>query len=52
MAKRLLIWIFYMGKKGDNTESIGWPNVISTKYLVDPTAEYNTKDALCISRFC
>ncbi len=35
---------FYMGERGDQYRNIGWPNVISTKYLVDPTAEYNTID--------
>lgn len=32
---------FCMGERGDQYRQIGWPNNIDTKYLVDPTAEYN-----------
>ena len=35
---------FYMGERGDIYRNIGFPNVIPTKYLVDPTVEYNTLD--------
>lgn len=33
---------FYAGEKGDQYRLVGWPNVIHTKYLVDPDTEYNT----------
>lgn len=32
---------FCMGERGDQYRNAGWPNVIQTKYLVDPTAEYD-----------
>ena len=32
---------FCMGETGDQYRNAGWPNVIPTKYLVDPTAEYD-----------
>lgn len=35
---------FYMGSRGDNYRMMGFPNVINTKYLVNPTLEYNTID--------
>lgn len=35
---------FYMGERGDQYRNIGWPNVIKTTYLVDPSVEYNTID--------
>ena len=33
---------FCMGERGDQYRMMGWPNVIATKYLVDPSKEYNT----------
>lgn len=36
---------FAMGERGDQYRMVGWPNVIRTKYCVDPDAEY---DALTI----
>ena len=35
---------FYMGERGDQYRKIGWPNVINTTYLVDPTVKYNVID--------
>lgn len=35
---------FYMGERGDQYRMIGFPNVIFTKYLVNPTYEYDTLD--------
>lgn len=35
---------FYMGERGDQYRNIGWPNVIPTKYLVDPSKAYYTID--------
>ena len=35
---------FCMGERGDQYRNMGWPNVIKTKYLVDPTQKYNTID--------
>lgn len=35
---------FYMGNRGDMYRGIGYPNNIDTKYLVDPSAEYNFID--------
>ena len=35
---------FCMGERGDQYRGIGWPNVIPTKYMVDPTKEYHTFD--------
>lgn len=32
---------FYMGERGDQYRYVGWPNVIETKYLVDPSLQYN-----------
>lgn len=32
---------FCMGERGDQYRNMGWPNVVSTKYLVDPSKEYN-----------
>ena len=35
---------FCMGERGDQYRNMGWPNVIRTKYLVDPDKKYNTID--------
>lgn len=35
---------FCMGARGDHYRMIGYPNVIFTKYLVDPSEEYDTLD--------
>lgn len=35
---------FCMGERGDQYRNIGWPHVIETTYLVDPTAEYSVLD--------
>ena len=35
---------FYMKERADQYGNIGWPNVVHTKYLVDPTKEYNAID--------
>lgn len=35
---------FCMGARGDIYRMMGYPNVIKTKYLVDPTAKYDTLD--------
>jgi hypothetical protein len=32
---------FCMGERGDQYRNMGWPNVIQTKYLVDPTQQYH-----------
>ena len=32
---------FCMGERGDQYRMKGWPHVIPTKYLVDPTKQYN-----------
>jgi hypothetical protein len=32
---------FFMGDRGDQYRMQGWPNYIPTKYLVDPTKNYN-----------
>ena len=32
---------FCMGERGDQYRNAGWPNVIPTKYQVDPTAQYD-----------
>lgn len=32
---------FCAGERGDQYRMAGWPHVINTKYLVDPTKEYN-----------
>lgn len=33
---------FCMGERGDIYRNVGWPNVIPTTYLVDPTKDYDT----------
>lgn len=33
-----------MGERGDIYRNMGFPNVIPTTYLVDPTLEYNVVD--------
>ena len=35
---------FYMKERADQYGNIGWPNVVHTNYLVDPTKEYNAID--------
>jgi hypothetical protein len=35
---------FYMGERGDVYRGAGWPNTISTTYLVDPSKAYHTLD--------
>lgn len=35
---------FFMGERGDDYRMMGFPNVVDTKYLVDPTKEYNIVD--------
>lgn len=35
---------FCMGERGDMYRNISWPNAIRTKYMVDPTKEYNIID--------
>lgn len=35
---------FCMGERADQYRGMGWPNVIPTKYLVDPTKAYNVID--------
>ena len=35
---------FYMGERGDMYRGISFPNVINTKYLVDPSVKYNVLD--------
>lgn len=35
---------FCMGERGDQYRMIGWPNIIPTKYLVNPDTEYNVLD--------
>lgn len=32
---------FCMGERGDQYRNAGWPNIVPTKYLVDPEAEYD-----------
>ena len=32
---------FCMGERGDQYRNMGWPNVIETTYLVDPTKQYD-----------
>ena len=32
---------FCMGERGDQYRNMGWPNVIETEYLVDPTKQYD-----------
>ena len=33
---------FYMGERGDQERHAGWPNNTPTKYLTDPTKEYDS----------
>ena len=35
---------FCMGARGDHYRMMGYPNVIKTKYLVDPDSKYDTLD--------
>lgn len=35
---------FAMGERGDQYRLVGWPNVIPTKYMVDPTRDYDIID--------
>ena len=35
---------FCMGERGDIYRNINWPDAIRTKYMVDPTKEYNIVD--------
>lgn len=35
---------FCMGARGDHYRMVGYPNVIKTKYLVDPDSKYDTLD--------
>lgn len=35
---------FCMGARGDHYRMMGYPNIIKTTYLVDPTAKYDTLD--------
>ena len=35
---------FCMGERGDQYRNNGFPNVIPTTYLIDPSKEYNTLD--------
>ena len=35
-----------MGERGDQYRGVGWPNVISTKYLVDSTQQYHVFELL------
>lgn len=35
---------FYMGERGDIYRNAGWPNVIKTQYLVDPSLDYDIYD--------
>lgn len=32
---------FCMGERGDQYRNVGWPNVIKTQYLVNPTQQYH-----------
>jgi len=32
---------FYMGERADQYRYVGWPHIVPTKYLVDPSKEYN-----------
>lgn len=32
---------FHMGERGDQYRMVGWPDYVPTKYLVDPTKEYD-----------
>lgn len=33
---------FCMGERGDQYRNVGWPNVIPTKYMIDPEESYST----------
>lgn len=33
---------FCMGERGDQYRNVGWPHVIPTKYMVDPTQQYHS----------
>ena len=33
---------FCMGERGDQYRNVGWPNVIPTKYMIDPEGSYST----------
>lgn len=35
---------FTMGERGDQYRMKGWPNIIPTKYVADPTVKYNVID--------
>lgn len=35
---------FCMGERGDVYRGVGWPNVIETRYMVDPSKEYRYLD--------
>lgn len=35
---------FYAKERGDQYGNIGWPNVVKTTYVADPTKEYDTID--------
>lgn len=35
---------FYMKERGDQYGNVGWPNVVPTTYLADPTIEYSIFD--------
>lgn len=35
---------FCMGERGDVYRNIGWPNVVPTRYLVNPTSNYDVVD--------
>lgn len=35
---------FAMGERGDQYRMIGWPNIVPTRYLVDPDEQYNVLD--------
>ena len=35
---------FYMGERGDMYRGVGFPNIIRTKYMVDPSIKYNVLD--------
>ena len=35
---------FCMGERGDIYRNIGWPNVVPTKYLVNPASNYDVID--------
>lgn len=35
---------FCMGARGDDYRMMGYPNIVKTTYLVDPTAKYDTLD--------